>query len=421
MVDYGGTNRVRFRYVGLTTSAAQTIDDQSGSVLRNIGTGWGGERQLDWTGTNSNIRYYGTNAHHDTVWTASSTGTVSATLRYDPFGTLTTSTGSSLPDFRFQGSWFDTATSLQWVVTRWYAPALGRFLTEDSLLGSPADPPSRHLYAYSVGEPVARWDPDGRFWYKVKRGDTLWRLAAKFLHNGALWKKIYNRNRSLIRDPNLIRTGWCISIPVHRMNRCLRPPDTDTGPEPGPHPSGDCEQNPNQWFCHDPVGPAVDPLIRGIKAVNTVGVCQGESAGAIIFGIATDLCAIRAGSNRAITVTVGAGIDIGGHLNAGLTWMISTGHTVHDQCCWFVNRGGEAALGAGVTVNIADWGDTTNVEFGAVGGVGLSVRAGLSYTFTYDNQFDIDSYIAMFPLANPWAVVDRIWDTRNAILSNMQS
>ena len=57
---------------------------------------------LDWTGTNSNIRSYGTNAHHDTVWTASSTGTVSATLRYDPFGTLTTSTGS-LPDFRFPG------------------------------------------------------------------------------------------------------------------------------------------------------------------------------------------------------------------------------------------------------------------------------------------------------------------------------
>lgn len=55
-------SRVRFRYVGLTTPVAQTIDDQSGSVQRNIGTGWNGERQLDWTGTNSNIRYYGTNA-----------------------------------------------------------------------------------------------------------------------------------------------------------------------------------------------------------------------------------------------------------------------------------------------------------------------------------------------------------------------
>jgi RHS repeat-associated protein len=162
MVDYGSNNRVRFRYVGLTTAVAQTIDDQSGTVLRNIGTGWNGERMLDWTGTNSNIRYYGTNAHHDTVWTASSSGTVSATLRYDPFGTLTSSTGTGLPDFRFQGSWFDTATSLQWVVTRWYAPALGRFLTEDSLLGDPIDPPSRHLYAYASGDPIDGWDPNGQ-------------------------------------------------------------------------------------------------------------------------------------------------------------------------------------------------------------------------------------------------------------------
>ncbi|MBA2717940.1 MAG: hypothetical protein H0U52_01680 [Chloroflexi bacterium] len=140
LVDYGGSNRVRFRYVGLTTSAAQTIDDQTGTVSRIIGTGWGGERQLDWTATNSNIRYYGSNAHHDTVWTASSTGAVSATLRYDPWGTLTASTGASLPDFRFQGSWFDSTTSIAWIVTRWYAPALGRFLSEDSPPRHPGRP-----------------------------------------------------------------------------------------------------------------------------------------------------------------------------------------------------------------------------------------------------------------------------------------
>ncbi len=57
LADYGAT-RTRFRYVGLTTSAAQTIDDLTGGVIRQIGTGWTGERLLDWTGTNSNLRYY---------------------------------------------------------------------------------------------------------------------------------------------------------------------------------------------------------------------------------------------------------------------------------------------------------------------------------------------------------------------------
>jgi RHS repeat-associated protein len=166
VVDYG-TSRIRFRYVGLTTSVAQVVDDTTGSVIRSVGTGWTGERLLDWTGTNSNLRYYGSNAHHDVTWTADATGAVAATLRYDPWGNLASSTGSSLPDFRFQGSWFDTTTSLSWVITRWYAPSLGRFVSEDSLLGDPADPPSRHLYAYGAGEPVGRWDPDGQWWKKV--------------------------------------------------------------------------------------------------------------------------------------------------------------------------------------------------------------------------------------------------------------
>ena len=163
MVDYGSGSRIRFRYLALTTSAVQTIDDATGTVIRSIGTGWGGELLLDWTGTGQDIRIYGTNAHHDITWTATSTGTVAGSVRYDPWGTATTTTNpGSLPDFRFQSSWADPVTSLSWVVTRWYAPALGRFISEDTLLGEPRDPDSRHLYAYAAGDPVGAWDPDGR-------------------------------------------------------------------------------------------------------------------------------------------------------------------------------------------------------------------------------------------------------------------
>ena len=45
-----------------------------------------------------------------------------------------------MPDFRFQGSWADDATKLSWVVTRWYAPAQGRFISEDSPPGRAARP-----------------------------------------------------------------------------------------------------------------------------------------------------------------------------------------------------------------------------------------------------------------------------------------
>ena len=171
MVDYGAGNRVRFRYLGLTTSAVQTIDDATGSVTRHIGSAWTGAHLEDWTGSGQNLRIYGTNSHHDLTWTAGSSGAVTATVRYDPWGTVASATGS-VPDFRFQGSYADDTTKLSWAVTRWYAPAQGRFISEDSLLGEPKDPDSRHLYAYAEGDAVRAWDPDG-----MAPKDAWWNLS----------------------------------------------------------------------------------------------------------------------------------------------------------------------------------------------------------------------------------------------------
>ena len=86
---------------------------------------------------------------------------MTATLRSDPWGTLLRSSGT-LPDWRFQGSWSDTATDLAYARARWYSPALGSFISEDTLLGSPETPASRHLLAYAEGDPANGWDPEGK-------------------------------------------------------------------------------------------------------------------------------------------------------------------------------------------------------------------------------------------------------------------
>ena len=177
VVEHPGTDRTRFRYVGATTSVAQWLDDIAGTVTRSVANGWTGERLADWTGSGSNLRIYGTNSHHDTTWLASNTGTVSQSLRYDPWGTPRSSVPSGYSEFRFQGSWLDATVDLGWVVTRWYAPALGRFVSEDALLGEPIEPASRHLYGYGEGEPVGRWDPGGDSIvttgpYKYRYGDA---------------------------------------------------------------------------------------------------------------------------------------------------------------------------------------------------------------------------------------------------------
>jgi RHS repeat-associated protein len=155
-----GTGLTKFRYVGATSQIAQARDLVD-AVRYNVVASYAGEARMDFGTGGSNQRYYGTNGHRDLTSTAGSSGAVTATLCSDPWGIPGTSTGGSLPEFRFQGSWYDTSSGLSWVVTRWYAPSLGRFVSEDGLLGQPEVPASRQLYAYAEGEPIARWDPDG--------------------------------------------------------------------------------------------------------------------------------------------------------------------------------------------------------------------------------------------------------------------
>lgn len=49
--------------------------------------------------------------------------------------------------------------------------------------------------------------------HTVKKGDTLWGIAKKYLGNGSKWPQIYNLNRDKIKNPNLIYTGQVFKLP----------------------------------------------------------------------------------------------------------------------------------------------------------------------------------------------------------------
>lgn len=51
--------------------------------------------------------------------------------------------------------------------------------------------------------------------YIVKKGDTLWNLAKRYLGDGALYTKIHELNRDVIgSDPSYLREGIVITLPV---------------------------------------------------------------------------------------------------------------------------------------------------------------------------------------------------------------
>jgi hypothetical protein len=50
--------------------------------------------------------------------------------------------------------------------------------------------------------------------YVVQRGDSLWRIAEQQLGDGFRWREIYELNKAAIANPDLICTGWSLSLPA---------------------------------------------------------------------------------------------------------------------------------------------------------------------------------------------------------------
>ena len=90
-----------------------------------------------------------------------SSGTVTATYKYDVFGAVRSSTGTGSTDFRFAGQQDDPALGYQYLRARYYDPAIGRFISKDAFGGFRGGPQSQNSYAYALNSPVTHIDPTG--------------------------------------------------------------------------------------------------------------------------------------------------------------------------------------------------------------------------------------------------------------------
>ncbi|MBI2350331.1 MAG: LysM peptidoglycan-binding domain-containing protein, partial [Deltaproteobacteria bacterium] len=78
----------------------------------------------------------------------------------------------------------------------------------------PAEEPAEKEPAVTVSSaPAEEKESAEPVIYKVKRGDSLWRLAKKFYGDPNLWKKIYDANKGVIKNPNRIYPGQTLKIP----------------------------------------------------------------------------------------------------------------------------------------------------------------------------------------------------------------
>jgi len=49
--------------------------------------------------------------------------------------------------------------------------------------------------------------------YVVVRGDSLWLIAQRELGNGRRWTEIYDMNKNVLVNPDLIRVGQRLAMP----------------------------------------------------------------------------------------------------------------------------------------------------------------------------------------------------------------
>ncbi|MFC1681181.1 peptidoglycan-binding protein LysM [Pseudomonadota bacterium] len=71
----------------------------------------------------------------------------------------------------------------------------------------------KEVKADEVEAPPATVEEAKVEYYEIQKGDTLWAIAKVHLGNGAKYTEIFEANREVIKDPDLIYPGQKIRIP----------------------------------------------------------------------------------------------------------------------------------------------------------------------------------------------------------------
>ncbi len=125
------------------------------------------------------------NQQGDVERVISADGTVLASYTYDAWGNTLTAEGSiaAANPIRYRGYYFDTETSLYYLQSRYYDPAVGRFINADdsSYLGADGTDNSYNLFVYCSNNPVMRIDITG---YKTQKWEEQALLGAAVLMLG---------------------------------------------------------------------------------------------------------------------------------------------------------------------------------------------------------------------------------------------
>ena len=175
------------KQVGDTTYTYTTL---SGKVMRQT---WGDNNALEFVyddgnqpfamiykhGSETELYYYLVNAQGDVSAILDSSGKIAASYDYDAWGNCTVYDSSAkvltdptsianLNPLRYRGYYYDAETGFYYLQSRYYDPAICRFINADTFATTDANGLlSANMFAYCENNPVMRTDEDGEIWHIV--------------------------------------------------------------------------------------------------------------------------------------------------------------------------------------------------------------------------------------------------------------
>ena len=113
--------------------------------------------------TGSSIRYFHKDHLGSTSAVTDGSGNIMETADYKPFGGLRDYSGTVTTQYKFTDQEFDPESGLYNYNARFYDPALGRFISPDSIVQGPFSPQTLNRYSYVGNNPLMYVDPSGHF------------------------------------------------------------------------------------------------------------------------------------------------------------------------------------------------------------------------------------------------------------------
>ena len=152
-------------------SAITEVDDAGQTVSKYD---YGLDQLVSLSNRNDGTSYFHLDFLGSTVNLTDEAGSTRQSILFDAWGNERERIGSSTNRFTFTGHEKDEETGLIYAKARFYDPGVGRFLSQDIVLGSPEMTPSLNRYSYVGNRPTVMVDRFGFYGEDVHRGLTFY-------------------------------------------------------------------------------------------------------------------------------------------------------------------------------------------------------------------------------------------------------